>query len=51
MLGIPGSDDLQATIDAGARVAKIVKPYRNTEFVCEEAGEDESTGYVAPMFW
>jgi len=47
MLGISGSDDLQAAIDTGAPVAKIVKPYRNTELVYQEARDAESRGCVA----
>lgn len=47
MLGICGPDDLQAAIDTGAPVVKIVKPYRDTELVFKEAREAESKGCVA----
>ncbi len=47
MLGIASSVDLQAVIDTGAPVVRIVKPFRNTERVYAELHEAESQGCVA----
>jgi len=46
-LGIGGSDELQKAIDTGVPVAKIVKPYRNTELVFKKIEDAERRGCVA----
>ena len=46
-LGIGGSDDLQKAIDTGVPVAKIVKPYRNTDLVFKKIEDAERRGCVA----
>ncbi len=47
MLGIGGSSELQKSIDLGAKVVKMVKPYRNTELIYKKAREAEERGCVA----
>ncbi|MFC2045228.1 alpha-hydroxy acid oxidase [Chloroflexota bacterium] len=47
MYGIGGSDELQAAIDTGTPIVKIVKPYRRTELVYEKVRDAESRGCVA----
>ena len=47
MLGIGSSADLQRAIDTGAPVVKMVKPFRKTELIYEEARDAESRGCVA----
>jgi len=47
MLGIGGSGELQRSIDIGAPVVKIVKPYRNTEMIHKKVREAEERGCVA----
>ncbi len=47
MLGIGGSAELQSSIDTGAPVVKIVKPYRRTELVYEKVRDAENRGCVA----
>ena len=50
MLGIGGSAELQSSIDTGAPVVKIVKPYRRTELIYEKVREAESVG-VWQLVW
>jgi len=47
MYGIGGSDELQAAIDTGAPIVKIVKPYRRTELVYEKVRDAERRGCIA----
>lgn len=47
MLGIGGSSELQKSIDLGAKVVKMVKPYRNTELIYKKVREAEERGCVA----
>jgi len=47
MLGIGGSSELQKSIDLGAKVAKIVKPYRETNLIYKKVREAEDRGCVA----
>jgi 4-hydroxymandelate oxidase len=47
MLGIGGSSELQKSIDLGAKVVKMVKPYKNTELIYKKAREAEERGCVA----
>ena len=47
MLGIGGTEELQKAIDTGARVVKMVKPYRRTELIYEKVRDAESHGCVA----
>lgn len=47
MLGIGGSDELQKAIDTGARVVKMVKPYRRTELIHEKIRDAKGRGCVA----
>jgi len=47
MLGIGGSSELQKSIDIGAKVVKMVKPYRNTELIYKKVREAEDRGCVA----
>lgn len=47
MLGIGGSNELQKSIDLGAKVVKMVKPYKNTELIYKKAREAEERGCVA----
>jgi len=47
MLGIGGSSELQRSIDIGAPVIKIVKPYRSTEMIYKKVQEAEERGCVA----
>jgi isopentenyl diphosphate isomerase/L-lactate dehydrogenase-like FMN-dependent dehydrogenase len=47
MLGIGGSSELQKSIDQGAKVVKMVKPYQNTELIYKKAREAEDRGCVA----
>jgi isopentenyl diphosphate isomerase/L-lactate dehydrogenase-like FMN-dependent dehydrogenase len=46
-LGIGGSDEMQKAIDTGVPVAKIVKPYRNTELIFKKIEDAERRGCVA----
>jgi isopentenyl diphosphate isomerase/L-lactate dehydrogenase-like FMN-dependent dehydrogenase len=47
MLGIGGSSELQKSIDLGAKVVKMVKPYRSTELIYKKVREAEERGCVA----
>ncbi len=47
MLGIGGSDELQCAIDSGVPVAKIIKPYRQTELIYQKLRDAEERGCVA----
>ncbi len=47
MLGIGGSDEMQRAIDTGVPVAKIVKPYRNTDLIFSKMEDAERRGCVA----
>jgi 4-hydroxymandelate oxidase len=47
MLGIGGSSELQKSIDLGAKVAKIVKPYREISLIYKKVREAEERGCVA----
>jgi len=47
MLGIGGSELLQSAIDTGTPVAKMVKPYRETELIYKKVKDAESRGCVA----
>lgn len=47
MLGMSGSEILQASIDTGTPVVKIVKPFRNLDLVYEQVKEAEQRGCVA----
>lgn len=47
MLGIGGSGELQKSIDLGAKVVKMVKPYRETNLVYKKVREAEERGCVA----
>ncbi|MFH1481808.1 MAG: alpha-hydroxy acid oxidase [Pseudomonadota bacterium] len=47
MLGIGGSSELQAAIDTGAPVVKIVKPYQNMELIYKKVRDAEKRGCVA----
>jgi 4-hydroxymandelate oxidase len=47
MLGIGGSDELQQAIDTGVPVAKIVKPYRDTDLIFRKLQDAERRGCVA----
>ena len=47
MLGIGGSDELQRAIDTGVPVAKIVKPYRDTDLIFRKLQDAERRGCVA----
>jgi len=47
MLGIGGSGELQRSIDLGAKVVKMVKPYRKTDLIYKKIDEAESRGCVA----
>ena len=47
MLGIGGSSELQKSIDLGAKVVKMVKPYRKTELIYKKVREAEARGCVA----
>jgi len=47
MCGIGGSNELQAAIDTGVPMVKIVKPYRRTELVYEKVRDAEGRGCVA----
>ena len=47
MLGIGGSNELQKSIDLGANVVKMVKPYQNTELIYKKVREAEDRGCVA----
>ena len=46
-LGIGGSDEMQKAIDTGVPVAKIVKPYRNTDLIFKKLEDAEKRGCVA----
>jgi isopentenyl diphosphate isomerase/L-lactate dehydrogenase-like FMN-dependent dehydrogenase len=46
MLGIGGSTELQKSIDLGAKVVKMVKPYRSTELIYKKVREAEERGCV-----
>ena len=47
MFGIGGSGELQKSIDLGAKVVKMVKPYRKTELIYKKVREAEDRGCVA----
>jgi isopentenyl diphosphate isomerase/L-lactate dehydrogenase-like FMN-dependent dehydrogenase len=47
MLGIGGSNELQSAIDTGVPVAKIIKPYKNTDLIYEKLRDAQSRGCVA----
>ncbi len=47
MLGIGGSQELQAAIETGAPVVKIIKPYRNTDLIFEKLLDAETRGCFA----
>ncbi len=47
MLGIGGSDLLQAAIDTGTPVVKMVKPYRNTDLIYQKVRDAEERGCLA----
>jgi 4-hydroxymandelate oxidase len=47
MLGIGGSNELQKSIDVGAKVVKMVKPYRETNLIYKKVREAEDRGCVA----
>ena len=47
MLGIGGSELLQAGIDTGAPVVKMVKPYRETDLIYQKVQDAEARGCVA----
>jgi isopentenyl diphosphate isomerase/L-lactate dehydrogenase-like FMN-dependent dehydrogenase len=47
MLGIGGSNELQKSIDLGAKVVKMVKPYRETNLIYKKVREAEDRGCVA----
>jgi 4-hydroxymandelate oxidase len=47
MLGIGGPSELQKSIDLGAKVVKIVKPYRETNLIYKKVREAEERGCVA----
>ena len=47
MLGIGGSEELQKAIDTGVPVAKIVKPYRNTDLIFSKLEDARRRGCVA----
>ena len=46
-LGIGGSDDVQKAVDIGVPVAKIVKPYRDTDLIFKKLEDAERRGCVA----
>jgi len=46
-LGIGGSDDVQKAVDTGVPVAKIVKPYRDTDLIFQKLEDAERRGCVA----
>jgi 4-hydroxymandelate oxidase len=46
-LGIGGSDEMQKAIDTGVPVAKIVKPYRNTDLIFKKIEDAEHRGCFA----
>ncbi len=47
IFGIGGSGELQKSIDLGAKVVKMVKPYRKTELIYKKVREAEDRGCVA----
>ena len=47
ILGIGGYAELQGAIDTGAPVVKMIKPYRNTDLMFENAREARLRGCVA----
>ena len=47
MLGIGGSSELQKSIDLGAKVVKIIKPYQKTDLIYKKLREAEDRGCVA----
>ena len=47
MLGIGGSSELQKSIDLGAKVVKMIKPYQKTDLIYKKLREAEERGCVA----
>lgn len=47
MLGIGGSAELQKSIDLGAKVVKMIKPYQTTDLIYKKLREAEERGCVA----
>lgn len=47
MLGIGGSSELQKSIDLGAKVVKMIKPYQTTDLIYKKLREAEERGCVA----
>ena len=47
MLGFGGSSELQKSIDLGAKVVKMVKPYRKTDLIYKKICEARDRGCVA----
>lgn len=47
MIGIGGSDELQKTVDTGASVVKIIKPYHDIDLIYNKARDAVSRGCIA----